>query len=266
MNEMQKSGYLCQEYIVGSPRDRIRHSTTDINDGRQSFGILGTFSFIQEGRNRKTLEENLQRRAVSQLAAIQALIHWCSQHSSEINSIVANERLVLLAQTGKMVALQMEHGPGSGSVRIPVFNLILQKDTIWHIQPYHDSVMVLKSRAMPQAYIVPGKDTSVIDLLRRHHVVIEPLVKDKPGKVEVLLVDSMSTLTLEEDSATLPYIRTRTVQYVAQQGDVLVRTNQLRSKFLTIVMEPESQWGLSRYKEFSLLLEDKKEYPIIRIP
>ncbi len=73
---MHGQGYYFQEYIVGSPSDRVRHSTTEINDGRQSFGILGTVSFIQEGIKWKTREDSLQRRVKSQLASIRALLEY----------------------------------------------------------------------------------------------------------------------------------------------------------------------------------------------
>ena len=60
------------KYIVGGPPSvrRIRYSTTDINDGRQSTGIYNTFSFILEGRNGKTSNENLKRRTETQYEAI----------------------------------------------------------------------------------------------------------------------------------------------------------------------------------------------------
>ncbi|MCX8057404.1 MAG: DUF2817 domain-containing protein, partial [Ignavibacteria bacterium] len=50
---LEGKNYSFCEYVVGGPpnKERLRHSTVDINDGRQSFGILNTLSFILEGKN-----------------------------------------------------------------------------------------------------------------------------------------------------------------------------------------------------------------------
>jgi hypothetical protein len=52
---------------------------------------------------------------------------------------------------------------------------------------------------------------------------------------------------------------------VLRPGDIIVRTDQTRSLFLAVLLEPESMWGLVKYNGFSSLLQGK-EYPILRIP
>ena len=57
-------------YSPGGPPgiNYIRHSTFDINDGRQSFGILNSFSFIQEGINGIDYStDNIKHRAEGQM-------------------------------------------------------------------------------------------------------------------------------------------------------------------------------------------------------
>jgi hypothetical protein len=56
-------GFSFNEYVLGGPpnKRRMRYSTVDISDGRQSFGILNTFSLIIEGRRGKDSLTNLER-------------------------------------------------------------------------------------------------------------------------------------------------------------------------------------------------------------
>jgi hypothetical protein len=149
---MNANGYFFQEYIVGSPSDRIRHSTTEINDGRQSFGILGTVSFIQEGIKWRTREERLQRRVESQFASIRALLEYCSANAEKLMQIVSRERARLLTLAGQPVALRMDHFEGKGQLRIPVRMLASGRDTVWQVKPYHGEVRMQKSTLLPEKY------------------------------------------------------------------------------------------------------------------
>ncbi len=63
---LNEKGFSSFVYCPGGPPEinYIRHSTFDINDGRQSPGIQNTFSFIQEGMNGEdSFVENLEHRA-----------------------------------------------------------------------------------------------------------------------------------------------------------------------------------------------------------
>ena len=69
-------------YSPGGPPeiDYIRHSTFDINDGRQSFAIQNTFSFIQEGLNgRDRFADNIKHRAESQMRGMRGLLEYTYQ-------------------------------------------------------------------------------------------------------------------------------------------------------------------------------------------
>ena len=64
--ELGKQGLRFFEYVLAdSPEDTARRSTTSINDGRQSFAIQGSLSFILEGRNGRLFNDDLKRRTAS---------------------------------------------------------------------------------------------------------------------------------------------------------------------------------------------------------
>ncbi|MER3523180.1 MAG: hypothetical protein C4326_03735 [Ignavibacteria bacterium] len=126
---MQQCGYSFHEYIVGSPQSYIRHSTTEINDGRQSFGVLGTVSFIQEGRKWRTLEDQLERGAKSQLASVEALLRICATHAEDIRRIIESERRALSVPASRTVALRMDHVSSTNEMVIPVQQVQTSNDT-----------------------------------------------------------------------------------------------------------------------------------------
>ena len=262
---MQKCGYSFHEYIVGSPEDFIRYSTTEPNDGRQSFGILNTLSFIQEGRGGTELEDGLERRARSQCASIEALLDFCAGRSAEIRTLVARERRALVAGRGLPVVLCMDHFAGGRKMIIPVRRVPSGRDTLWQVHPLHDQVKPLCTRSLPSGYIIPGELTGIREILDRHHVQQEIVVGSRRVDAAAYIIESVQPDTLEGEWHPKPSLRAEKVTRVLRPGDIVVRTDQTRSLFLGILLEPESMWGLVKYDGFSSLLQGR-EYPILRIP
>ncbi len=262
---MEKSGYSFHEYIVGSPAEYIRYSTTEPNDGRQSFGILNTLSFIQEGRGGREPGEGLERRTRSQCVSIEALLAFCAGHSAEIRSLVARERRALAAARGLPVVLCMDHFPEGRQMIIPVRLVPSGTDTLWQVHPLRDRVKPLSVRALPAAYIIPGELAGIREILDRNHVQREIVSDSRQVEAVACVIERVQPDTLEDEWHPKPSLRFEKVVRVLRPGDIIVRTDQTRSLFLAVLLEPESMWGLVKYNGFSSLLQGR-EYPILRIP
>jgi hypothetical protein len=126
-------------------------------------------------------------------------------------------------------------------------------------------VKPISVRALPNAYIIPGELTRIREILDRNHVQME-IVSD-PRRVEAVadVIEHVQPDTLEDEWHPKPSLRSEKVVRVLHPGDMIVRTDQTRSLFLAVLLEPESMWGLVKYNGFSSLLQGK-EYPILRIP
>jgi hypothetical protein len=262
---MKKNGFRFHEYIVGSPETRLRQSTTEINDGRQSFGILGTMSFIQEGLKWGSLEDSLRRRTFAQLTSVEAFLEYCSRNAGAIRSIVQSERTLIKAQQGKRISLRTEREVGPAEMSIPVFNIKTKSDTVWKVTPYQSVVVTHLSGELPAAYVVPKHLNPVIDLLKRHHVTFEMVKKKRTVQSEVFTLDSIAVEIVEEDPKPKPVGRWETAKTVLFPGDVIVRTDQLHAVFLSIALEPESVWGLIGYAGYDSLLSKPGKYPIAKL-
>ena len=262
---MHAQGYFYTEYIVGSPSDRVRHSTTEINDGRQSFGILGSVSFIQEGIKWRTREDRLQRRVQSHLAAIVALLECCAHHAAEIAQIVQKERTRLAGGGSRPVALRMDHFQGKGELRIPVRMVKGERDTTWLVKPYFGEVKLQKSTVLPEVYFVERKDSAIVELLRRHHITITEVKRPTEVAVTAYSVDSVRQAEIEEETQPLVAVTAHRITKTFNTGDFMISTHQVQALLIASILEPESMWGLTKYEQFASLLQHG-QYPVFRLP
>ncbi len=262
--ELRDAGFRFFNYIiVGSPTDTLRHSTTSINDGRQSLAILNTYAFILEGKNGPALHDSLGRRSRGQLAAILSFLRFAAENAATLRTLVARERAAL-SLTREPVALLNDHLYDGADLDVPVRTVSGEIDSVIRM-PHRPTVHVLRSTERPKAYIISGAETSIIELLQRHGVRMEVLSEPKTFSVEALTVTGWSSRIIEEDSVLIPELTTRREEHTCVAGDVLVPLDQLHSTMIAIALEPASMWGVISYDAFRELREPGKEYPVYRV-
>ena len=261
---VEGNGYSFHEYIVGSPSGRIRHSTTEINDGRQSLGALHTLAFIQEGRQWRTATEQLERRTHSQLAALIGLLRFCDAHAREIRDLVAREREDLRDISGRMFVTLMEHTPSDRPMRIPVENVQTGEQEQWEVRPYHGIVTPVAEIKLPSAYLVPDSLTDVLEILSLQGVRLDTLRESAEVSAEVTILDSATTLTIEDETHVRWATRSVTGTARLEPGDLLVRLDQLPSILVATLLEPGSMWGVSWYKRFEGFVRTGP-FPVLRL-
>ncbi|MFQ6113546.1 MAG: M14 family metallocarboxypeptidase, partial [bacterium] len=194
-NLIQQDGFRFHRYIVGSPFEnkRIRHSTTAINDGRQSMGIYNTLSFILEGKRDGDLITNIERRTNGQISAITAFLNTVASHRTEIMNIVRSAREKLLQQSqpsNGYYHVQMDYfsDPAQESLTLPVFDLYKWDHVEKQLENYKPLVRVKKSIVRPHAYVFSQKEERLIDLLSKHEIKMSSLRADTEVEVEIYTI------------------------------------------------------------------------------
>jgi hypothetical protein len=161
-------------YSPGGPPgiDYIRRSTFDINDGRQSFGIQNTFSFIQEGLNGKdNFIDNIEHRAKGQMTGMIGLIEFSYKHSGKIKSLVRIERKKLTEnKTSDKIAIQLDHVSNGTKLQLPLVSYNSGKDTIVTVEDYRPVVKSLQDVERPKGYLVPKKLSKIIEWANNHSI------------------------------------------------------------------------------------------------
>lgn len=274
---VQEDGFSFSRYIVGAPfeNQRIRYSTTAINDGRQSMGIYNSFSFIIEGKKYGSMINKIERRTKGQVSALIALLSTVANHRKEIKSIVDSSRGELLDNSyeeKEFSYIQMDYfpDPEQETLAFPVFDLYTWQRAERQLEHYEPVVKVRKSVEKPYAYVFSGNEERMIDLLFRHQIEMRLIKEDVDIDVETYTIRHVTPYTEEDKLAIYVDASMQTERVRMQQGSVMVLLNQRASKLIPLLLEPQSSWGIvtensGREYRFVEYLQEGQQYPIFRI-
>lgn len=265
---LNKRGFSFFEYAPGGPPEieRIRLSTYDINDGRQSIGILNSFSLIIEGEHERTSVENIKHYAEGQYKAFEALLEFVYNNKDKIKSMVKTGREKLVnSKQGEKVAIRIEHVKDVESLSMPLRSVQTGKDTIVIVKEYHPADKILLEVEKPFGYLIPKADTNLTRLIKPHDLKCEKLSPKVSYKIEEYEIIKKNIEVVEEDSLLYPKVEKKIVDKINPDDYFFVPTKQLHSNMLVIGLEPQSTLGIVQYKNYKYLLEEGKSYPILRV-
>jgi len=269
-NFISSYGYSAFHYLPGGPIgiDYIRFSTFDINDGRQSFGIQNTLSFIQEGMNGEDYYlDRIETRAKSQMIGMLGLLKFCYENQKEIKNLINKERQKLIQnKINNKVAIQLEHYSDGNPIEIKLFSYLSNQDTTVLVNDFRGNVRSIYDVERPVGYLIPKDIKELKNWMDKHQLIYFEKANVKSSKVEKYFVDSIGTIDFERDTIGNPFV---TVEDVTQKVDLskyyYLPVKQLKNNLIVIALEPKSMLGLVNYKQFSFLLREKESYPVLRV-
>lgn len=258
------------EYSPGGPPeiDYIRHSTFDINDGRQSLGIQNTFSFIQEGLNGKDVYvDNIKPRAEGQMTGMRGLLEFAYNHKDEIKNLVKTEREKLVRnQVSEKVAIQLDHFADGSKLELPLLSYYTNKDTVVTVSDYRPIVKSIYDVVRPKGYLIPKSLKEIVDWADRHELTYSDYKKSDQDKIEQYFISGIDSMDFERDIIVNPTVEVKEVQNNISECDyIFIPVNQLRNNMIVIALEPKSELGLVTYKQFEHLLKKGEIFPILRL-
>jgi len=256
-------------YSPGGPpeKDYIRHSTFDINDGRQSFAIQGTFSFIHEGLNGKDgFSDNLRHRAESQMYGMKGLIEYSCTNAAKIKKLVAAERKRLREGKPEKIAIQAEHVPDGKKLYLPLLSWSTGKDTTVIVKNYRPVVKSTLDVIAPDGYLIP-KSLTEMTAWAEKHAFEQSDYKMEPGdRIESYEISRLDSLDFEGDVTVNPRYKVKELTTLDDPSAyIFLPTAQLKGTILVLALEPGSTLGLVTYKQFAHLLKPDSSYPFLRV-
>jgi hypothetical protein len=257
-------------YSPGGPpgKNYIRHSTFDINDGRQSLAIQNTFSFIQEGLNGKESDaENIKHRAEGQMTGMRSLLEYAYINKEKIKEMVADDRQHLIHSTpGNIVSIQCEHIRNGEKLEMPVHSYFSDKDTSITIVDYRPVVKSICDVARPDGYLIPKELKELTDWIDRQKFKQRQISITSAYKIEQYKISIIDSIDFEGDNIVNPTVITEEMKSKIHADDyTYLPTDQLKGNILIIALEPKSMLGLVTYKQFAHLLKAGEKYPILRV-
>lgn len=267
---MNKQGYTSFHYLPGGPVgvDYFRYSTVDINDGRQSFGIQNTLSFIQEGMNGENYStDNIERRAKSQMAGMLALLKFSYDNKDEIKKLIANERKKLINnKVDDKVAIQLNHYSDGTKLKLNLLSYYSGEDTLVIENDFRSVVKSVYDVKRPKGYLIPKHLSDIKQWMDNHNLSYNEAELNQCDKIEEYFIDSISTMDFERDTIINPYISIDEMKdKIELENYYFLPINQLKNNMIVIALEPKSMLGLVTYKQFEHLLKAKEKYQILRV-
>ncbi len=275
---VRADGFTFHRYTVGGPPEvrRIRHSTTNINDGRHSMGIYNTFSFIFEGQKYRGSVNKIERRTAGQISAITAFLKTIAKYRAKILSIAHSARQKLLEEPSSgedMVHIRMDYGPDperKTTTMYPLYDVNSQKKFEKELGNYTPLVKIKKSVKKPAAYIFSKNERRLTELLSRHQIEMHCLKKDTKLKVEEYTILSVSSITEEDKSGSDVEVKVQTKDVTMEEGSVVIFLRQRAGNLIPLLLEPQSSWGICTERSghkyrFAEYLNEGRQYPILRL-
>jgi len=270
LNYMKEKGFSSFVYCPGGPPglDYFRHSTFDVNDGRQSLGIQQTFSFIQEGMNGKdTRIENLQHRAEGQMNGMLGLLDYVALHKDQIKKIVAAERKKVISEApGQTLSLLSTHVRTGEALKIPLYSYKTTRDSVFVVSDYRPMVASLLDVEIPLGYLIPKALPELTEWVNRQQFKTASFPPAGKYVVEQYFVNTLDSVDFEGDIIVNPVVRSQEFKgSINEESYVFIPTNQLKGKMLALAVEPRSMLGLITYKKYAHLLKKDTFFPIFRV-
>lgn len=258
------------EYCPGGPPDveYIRHSTFDINDGRQSLGIQNTFSFIQEGMNGKDDSvENLQHRAKGQMTGMRGLLAYVYRNKDLIKDLVITARKKLISGAySETVSVQSEHVRNGEKLQIKLLSYYSGNDSVVNVNDYRPVVKSLSDVKKPVGYLIPRKYTELGEWADKHSLTRRPFKQSGAFKIEQYFINGIDSIDFEGDVVVNPQTVVREFREPVSDNDYFfIPATQLKSNMIVLALEPKSMLGLVTYKNYAHLLKNREVFPILRV-
>ena len=278
-----------------------RHSTTDINDGRNIFGLYQSFSFIQEAASRHDLA-TLAARTRWQERGISAFIQTVAEHGPEITAQVNGLRRQLLEEAASYnpvhrVHIKMEYrrdpawpdlrlkefqrreAAAAGRMKVdkkagevllrseiePLPELDGQKVVERVEKAWYPLVIPTLSVVRPLGYIIPAQHAEVIATLQRHGISIMIFTQEATMTVEGSFIGAVIPSKYDFVAPERIEVEARSLALLCKKGDFYIPCRQPAANLLPCLLEPASDFGLIRYWKYGLVPEAGTFYPFYRV-
>ncbi len=298
MDDLPSSGAV-PEGLANPGEEIFRRSTTDINDGRNSFGIFNTLSFIQEISGNNDLD-GYRDRSRWAFEGLTAFLKTVYDNVAPIKALVGQCRADLLRRAGNRDAADTVHlrtiyardpqqpvlkrtyyvkedaavigvatrdikaqePVNRNDLRRPGRNPRLEETEIKNWFPRLESLVAC---ARPLGYVIPAARRDVISLLQKLGVKVYGFERGGVLAVEACRVDDIIQGSADYIPPQRIAVSFSALQLPVSRGDFYVPLDQLAANLVPLLLEPQSDLGLIRYRSFDLGMEKGDIFPIYRV-
>ncbi|MFZ5518054.1 MAG: M14 family zinc carboxypeptidase, partial [Candidatus Zhuqueibacterota bacterium] len=252
-------GVKSNRYLItkGSPLDYVRNSTTDIDDGRNSFGIQHTLSFIVEGLNGWSKEDRIWQRGKHQLTLIQSFLTTCNENAEDIVSLVQNVREELGSNPPDSIFIEGTYfAEDSKPLDVTLIQTSDMREKTVTLPEYRAEPKAVTAVKRPAGYIIEAPGEALLVLVKNHFFPHEILASKKKFTVEEFRFTGSDTLHHEGRDTIVPAGAFHKMKKTFSKGSLFIPAGNIHATQIVQIFEPRSFYGLSHYEEYQDLLND----------
>jgi len=265
--KMEQSGYRSW-YYSGGNKERWRVGGSDPRIGRNYGGLINSVGILFESPGR----QDKKIGALSGHVAYKAVLQYAYANTEKIKMYVdrANLETVDMGKNARgEVVIQMKYEP----VDYKVSYLIGEgRGDNRKIVEVHDAELVkkpvaTKTRPRPYAYLLPQHADKAIEMLKRHNIRIEQLVRDTELETQCYTLDSVSyTHEYDHPASVIVHVAevvTKTSTF--PKGTYVIQTGQNLGRVVTHILEPETNDNIVKWNTLDYILPVKMSQEQIRM-
>lgn len=246
--------------------------------GVNYLGIRNRLGILSEGYAYAPYKD----RVLATRDFVRAVLSFAAEHKDQIKTLLrqADERTIAAGREPSpdaTVAVRARQAPFDEPVSIRGFERTSPQDRdapgapldrqVEHWNRFDPEVSV----ARPFAYLIPGADARVVELLQRHGLEVEELREDVELDVETYTLDAVRA-SERPYQGFHQYTADATPAPAARRvpaGTVVVRTAQKLGSLACVLLEPASDDGLLTWGGLGLFDDAPQagaEFPVLRLP
>ena len=268
---MARAGFPYTRYTVGGlpPLEEIRPSTTEVDDGRNSLGSLGTLSFIIEAGVRRgpgapgdlarrvAAYTRLYRHLLGTPASRRRIAALCAQARQAPLPPFLATNFLWANLGGRVASVRVVERATGRTLAIPSPNVMTD-------------LVIKRSVPTPSGYLIDASAAVPFRaLLDRHGLRYEVLtspVERKAERCRLLRVEAPYDDLYERYGNRQIVAREEAARHTCPAGSLVVPLDQPLARCAVGVLEPCLLYGLYSYTEFSALAQPDGTLPVWRLP
>ena len=243
--DVEAEGYKSWYYTRGT-ETRWDGGGYDARIGRNYSGFINTIGILFESPPWQEMRPGVEAGII----AYESVLRFAAENPAEVMGAVerARRETIEMGQRAEgEVVIEMEYAPQPRTITYEIGVRNEETGELEAVQVTNDSLMtrpvVLKTRPLPYAYILPRDAVDAVAMLRRNSITVETLTRAVEVEVDSYVIEGV---TFEQAYNHAGAVRlevadqplTRTVEFPA--GSYIVRTGQMRGRLIGHMLEPET--------------------------
>jgi hypothetical protein len=255
-SDLRSKGFSCERYILFQKSGKIRHSTIDIKDARNSLSLrYDVFCIILEGREplKKDGSDGKDRTISSQYDALCSVINWVEKNK------MGFEKNIHIPKKNELVPIRARYRDSNEILKMNLKNSKTKKTNEINLKKYSPDIEITQFIEMPEEYAIPKSLPKLLEVLKKHGFSHKFKTNTKRQVEIYYLKEATKQKKIPKKKIKKKFKTISLSEYV------LFPIAQLGGRFLALLLEPCSKFGLHRFPELKLTFSENLEYPVLRI-